>query len=595
MSVSAEIDEQTFREIYLAAFETAVKEAKPYTIMCSYNKINGEFASENHRLLTQILRDEWGFEGYVVSDWGAVNERVKGLAAGLELEMPGGNTSNDADIVKAVKDGTLDEAILDTAVERILTITFQYLDNRIEAEFNREKDHELAKQVAAESMVLLKNDGLLPLPCEGKKIAFIGKFAETPRFQGGGSSHINSCKISSALDSVKDITSVTYAQGYDVLEDIVDEAMLTEAVNTAKEADVAVVFVGLPDAFECEGYDRDHMRMPECQNTLINEILKVQKNVVIVLHNGSPVEMPWSDDVNAILEVYLAGQAVGAAAVEVLFGKVNPSGKLAETIPYRLEDNPSHLYFPGDGETVSYREGIFVGYRYYDKKKMPVRYPFGHGLSYTTFEYSDMKLSADAIKDTDTLTVSLKVKNTGNVAGKEVVQIYVSDKTGSTTRPEKELKNFTKVYLEAGEEKTVEMELDFRSFAWYSEKLNDWYAPTGNYEIIAAASSQDIRLTQSVHVTSSAVLPVKIHMNTLVCELLENPKTSAVVTSITDTLIHHMGGSAPGEESSEAITPEMSLKMMENSPLRCLRSFMKMDTEDVEALIKKLQAAVDAE
>ena len=305
MSCSSEIDERTFREIYLGAFETAIKEGKPDTVMCSYNKINGEFASENHKLLTEILRDEWGFEGYVMSDWGAVNERVKGLKAGLDLEMPGSGGYTDAEIVSAVKDGTLEESVLDTAVERILNIIFKYTDNRQEGRFDLEADHQIAKKIAEESMVLLKNDGILPLKAGEQKIAFIGKFAEKPRFQGGGSSHINSFKVESALDAVKAYTEVAYAQGYDVKEDKIDEAMLKEAVETAKNADVAVIFAGLPDAFESEGYDREHMGMPDCQNYLIQEILKVQKSVVVVLHNGSPVEMPWADDVSAILEAYL--------------------------------------------------------------------------------------------------------------------------------------------------------------------------------------------------------------------------------------------------------------------------------------------------
>jgi len=599
MSISAEIDERTFREIYLGAFETAVKEAKPYTVMCSYNQINGEFASEDHRLLTEILRDEWGFEGYVVSDWGAVNERVKGLKAGLDLEMPGGNTTTDSEIVTAVKSGDLDEAVLDTAVERILNIIFKYYDNRKEAIFDREADHELARKVAEESIVLLKNeDAILPLPAEGKKIAFIGKFAQKPRFQGGGSSHINSYKIVSALDAVKnvvtDCASVTYAKGYEVKEDVVDETLLAEAVSIAKDADVAVIFAGLPDAFECEGYDRDHMRMPECQNTLISEICKVQKNVVVVLHNGSPVEMPWVNDVKGILECYLCGQAVGEASVNLLFGKANPCGKLAESFPVKLEDNPSYLYFPGNNKVVEYKEGVFIGYRYYDKKKMPVLFPFGHGLSYTTFEYSDLKLSADSIKDTDTLTVSLKVKNTGSVAGKEAIQLYVADKTGSANRPVKELKNFTKVLLEPGEEKYVSMELDKRSFAWYNEELNDWYAATGDYDILACASAEDIRLTATVHVTSTQKVPMHIHMNTTVAELLANPVTREFIVDTTDDLIAHLGGSTDESAASEAITPEMSLKMMENSPLRAFRSFMGISTEELEELIVKMQAAVDA-
>ena len=595
MSCSSEIDERTLREIYLAAFETAIKEAKPDTVMCSYNRINGEFASENHWLLTEVLRDEWGFEGYVMSDWGAVNDRVKGLKAGLELEMPGSGGNTDKEIVEAVKNGELEESVLDRAVERILNIVFKFTDNRQEGKFDLEEDHKLAAKIAGESMVLLKNEGVLPIPVQGKKIAFIGKFAETPRFQGGGSSHINSFKITSALEAVKDVAQVTCAQGYDVKEDVIDQVMLDQAVEVAKEADVAVIFAGLPDAFESEGYDRSHMRMPDCQNTLISEIAKVQENVVVVLHNGSPVEMPWADQVKGILEAYLGGQAVGQAEVDILFGKVNPSGKLAETIPYKLSDNPSYLNFPGDGQKVEYKEGVFVGYRYYDTKEMPVRYPFGYGLSYTTFEYKDLQLSADKIKDTDKLKVRLKVKNTGNRAGKEIVQLYVADKTGAASRPVKELRNFVKVELQPQEEKTVEMELDKRSFAWYNTEIHDWYAASGEYEILAAASSRDIRLKKTVYVESTRELPMHIHMNTTIGELLENPKTKAVIEGMTDSLIQHMGGSSEEENSaaSEAITKEMSLKMMENSPLRSLRSFMGMRTEEIQELIQKLQNAAD--
>ena len=597
MSCSSEVDERTLREIYLAAFETAIKEAKPDTVMCSYNRINGEFASENHWLLTEVLRDEWGFDGYVMSDWGAVNDRVKGLKAGLELEMPASGGTTDKEIVEAVKNGELDEAVLDRAVERILNIVFKFVDNRQEGKFDKEEDHKLAAKIEAESMVLLKNEGVLPLPTQGKKIAFIGKFAEAPRFQGGGSSHINSFKITGALEAVKEVAQVTYAQGYDIKEDVIDQDMLNQAVETAKEADVSVIFAGLPDAFESEGYDRSHMRMPQCQNTLISEIAKVQENVVVVLHNGSPVEMPWADEVKGILEAYLGGQAVGQAEVDVLFGKANPCGKLAETIPYKLADNPSYLNFPGDGQTVAYKEGVFVGYRYYDTKEMPVRYPFGYGLSYTTFEYSDLQLSADRIKDTDTLKVTLKVKNTGDRAGKEIVQLYVADKTGAACRPVKELKNFVKVELQPQEEKTVEMELDKRSFAWYNTQIHDWYAASGEYEILAAASSRDIRLKKTVYVESTTELPIHVHMNTTIGELLENPRTKAVIEGMTDSLIQHMGGSSGDEEeesaASEAISKEMSLKMMENSPLRTLRSFMGMSTEEIKELIEKLQAAAD--
>ena len=305
--------------------------------------------------------------------------------------------------------------------------------------------------------------------------------------------------------------------------------------------------------------------------------------------------MPWADEVKGILEAYLCGQAVGQAEVDILFGKVNPSGKLAETIPYKLSDNPSYLNFPGDGQKVEYKEGVFVGYRYYDTKEMPVRYPFGYGLSYTTFEYSDLQLSSDKIKDTDKLKVTLKVKNTGNRAGKEIVQLYVADKTGAASRPVKELKNFVKVELQPQEEKTVEMELDKRSFAWYNTDIHDWYAASGEYEILAAASSRNIRLKKTVYVESTTELPMHIHMNTTIGELLENPKTKAVVEGMTDSLIQHMGGSSEEENSaaSEAITKEMSLKMMENSPLRSMRSFMGMTTEEIQEFIQKLQEAAD--
>ena len=387
MSSSSEVDERTLREIYFPAFETAVKKAQPYTFMCSYNQINGTFASENKWLLTDVLRGEWGFKGYVMSDWGAVNDRVKGLEAGLELEMPASGGDNDSMIVKAVKDGALEEKILDQAVERILRIIFEYADHRKPQEFTMEKDHEEAQHIAEESMVLLKNENhILPLKTS-EKAAFIGGFARNPRFQGGGSSHINCFKTTNVLDSVPCDAQVVYAEGFPADRDFYDKALADEAVKAAAEADKAVIFAGLPESFESEGYDRSHMRLPECQNRLITEILKVQPNTVIVLHNGSPVEMPWLGEIKGLLETYLGGQAGGAAAANILYGKINPSGKLAETMPLKLSDNPSYLNF-GGGEKVEYREGIFVGYRYYDTKEMDVAFPFGYGLSYTTFAYS---------------------------------------------------------------------------------------------------------------------------------------------------------------------------------------------------------------
>lgn len=422
MSASSEVDERTMREIYLPAFETAVKKSQPYTVMCSYNKINGTYASENPWLLTKVLRDEWGFEGYVMSDWGAVNDRVEGLKAGLELEMPASGGINDAEIVKAVQEGILDENVLNRAVERILNIVFEYVDNRKEQPLTLEKDHEIAQKVAEESIVLLKNEeAILPLK-ENEAVAFIGGFVKNPRYQGGGSSHVNSFKVTSVWDALEGKKHVTYAEGFSADKDVYDEKLAAEAIEIAKQADKAVIFAGLPESFESEGYDRKHMHLPECQNKLIAEIAKVQQNIIVVLHNGSAVEMPWINDVKGLVEAYLGGQAVGQAEANILYGNVNPSGKLAETLPIKLEDNPSYLNF-GDGDKVEYNEGVFVGYRYYDKKKMEVAFPFGYGLSYTTFAYSNVKTDKDTLTEGGTLQVSVDVTNTGDKFGKEIVQL----------------------------------------------------------------------------------------------------------------------------------------------------------------------------
>lgn len=584
MSSSSEVDERTLREIYFPAFETAVKKAQPYTFMCSYNQINGTFASENKWLLTDVLRGEWGFKGYVMSDWGAVNDRVKGLEAGLELEMPASGGDNDAMIVKAVKDGALEEKILDQAVERILRIIFEYADHRKPQEFTMEKDHEEAQHIAEESMVLLKNENhILPLKTS-EKAAFIGGFARNPRFQGGGSSHINCFKTTNVLDSVPCDAQVVYAEGFPADRDFYDKALADEAVKAAAEADKAVIFAGLPESFESEGYDRSHMRLPECQNRLITEILKVQPNTVIVLHNGSPVEMPWLGEIKGLLETYLGGQAGGAAAANILYGKINPSGKLAETMPLKLSDNPSYLNF-GGGEKVEYREGIFVGYRYYDTKEMDVAFPFGYGLSYTTFAYSNLKLSMENPTEKDTVMVSADVTNTGKSAGKEVVQLYIRDLTGSAIRPEKELKGFEKVFLEPGETKTVTMELNKRSFAWYNTELHDWFAASGDYEILVGASSRDIRLTETLYLNSSQRLPMHVHMNTTLGDLLRNPETAEAAKKL---IQKYLSGEAGSEAASEAVSEEMTMAMTDSMPLRALMGFAGVSRKELDSVIEKL-------
>jgi len=556
--------------------------------MCSYNKINGEYASENHWLLTDVLRNEWGFGGYVVSDWGAVNERVKGLIAGLDLEMPSSGGTTDEQIVKAVRDGSLDESVLDTAVERILDKVFRYIGNKKETVFDMEIHHEAAVTAAKECAVLLKNEGnALPLK-KGSSVAFIGEFAEKPRFQGGGSSHINSYKVDNALASADGKAIIAYEAGFPSDKDEDNAELIARAVEIARGKDAAVIFAGLPDPFESEGYDRAHMRLPEVQNKLIEAVADIQPNVIVALYNGSPVEMPWIGRVKAVLEMYLAGQGAGRATVDLLFGEANPSGKLAETFPLRLADNPSYLNFPGDGKTVEYREGIFVGYRYYDKKQMDVLFPFGHGLSYTTFEYSNLYLDKTDMKDTDTLTVRVDVTNTGSREGKEIVQLYVSDLTKAAVRPVKELKGFVKLDLMPGETKTAEFSLSKRSFAWYNTEISDWYCASGEYALLIGASSRDIRLETKINVESTRIIDLKVTRNTLIEELLGNPKTAGIMKGYIAAQQAASRGEGESDVSSAAINDQMALRMMMESPLRTLRSFGGVSEEQINMLIDKL-------
>lgn len=507
MTIDAIIDERALREIYLAGYEIAIKEAQPWTVMCAYNKVNGTYAAEHPRLMTNILKKEWQHKGLVVTDWGAMNDRVEGLKAGVELEMPGSDNGNDAKIVAAVQAGELDETVLDQAVERILQMIFK-AEATLTQDFNYDPEahHKLARKVASEGAVLLKNDdNILPLTTNSK-VAIIGRFAKEPRYQGAGSSLMNPTQLDNLYDEIVALVgeeNVSYAPGYSPSGDEVDAAFLAEAVEAAKEADVVLICAGLTDMYEVEGLDRAHMNLPPAHDALISTLAKEVEHVVVVLSNGSPVAMPWIDEVDAILEGYLGGQAGAGALADILYGKVNPSGKLAETFPIQLQDNPSCHYFPGGPATVEYRESIYVGYRYYDRVQQDVLFPFGFGLSYTSFEYSDLQLSANNMKDTDTLTVTLKVKNTGNVAGQEIVQLYVRDVEAMAFRPEKELKGFAKVALEAGEETAVSIDLNKRAFAYYNPKLGDWCVETGTFDILIGASSQDIRLQTNAEVESS--------------------------------------------------------------------------------------------
>jgi beta-glucosidase len=530
--ISAEVDERTLREIYLPAFEKAVKEAQPWTVMCSYNKVNGVLASEHHTLLTEILKDEWGFEGLVVSDWGAVRNRVASLRAGLDWEMPGPQDRRVQAVVEAVRSGKLDEALLDESVRRILRIVFKAQEKPKDGTFDADAHHALARKIAAEGMVLLKND---PLPQQGRllplkghqQIAVIGRSAQTAHIQGGGSSHINPTRVDvpfQELQSRADNAELTYAEGYPA-DDSFRQDLIDQAVGLAQSADAALLYIALPTYKESEGYDRTDLDLTTQQVALIQAVAKAQPKTVVVLNNGAPVAMSaWIDAVPAVLEGWMMGQAGGGALADVLFGQVNPSGKLAETFPLKLSYTPAHLNWPGGAGKVQYGEGLFIGYRYYDAKEMPVLFPFGHGLSYTTFAYSNPQVSAKTFRDVDGLTVTVDVTNTGHMAGKEIVQVYVHDRASGLVRPEKELKGFAKVALQPGETKSAAIKLDFRAFAYYHPEYKQWITEGGDFDILIASSAADIRHTLGVTLESTLNLPCILDRESTIREWMANPR-----------------------------------------------------------------------
>ncbi|GAA2159623.1 glycoside hydrolase family 3 C-terminal domain-containing protein [Actinomadura napierensis] len=509
MRIDVRADERTLREIYLAAFERIVTEARPWTVMASYNKINGGYAGENRWLLTEVLREQWGFDGLVVSDWGAVSDPVAAVAAGLDLEMPTTNGASAGRLVQAVRDGRLDEAVLDRAVTRLLTLLDQVTGAPAPAApVDVERHHALARRVAAESAVLLKNqDAILPLdPCAHMHVAVIGEFARTPRFQGAGSSQVTPSRVDNAWDALTAAAGehlrMTFVPGF-VLSGEQKEDLLDEAVRAAAAADVAVVFLGLPEGEESEGFDREHLDLPQVQLRLLEAVARANPNVVVVLANGGAVRVTtWERHARAILEGWLAGQAGGGAIADLLFGLANPCGRLAETVPLRLQDTPCHLDFPGSAGTVSYGERIYVGYRYYDAKDMPVGYPFGHGLSYTTFAYSDLDATVEGEGEDVVVRVRLTVANTGPVPGKEVVQVYLGDAESSVDRPVRELKAFAKVELAPGGSAPVEFALTARDLSFYSTVHGRWVLESGDFEVAVGASSRDLRLTATVAVTA---------------------------------------------------------------------------------------------
>lgn len=499
------IDPRALREIYLPAFEYAVKQAQPWTLMCSYNRVNDVYSCENPWLLDDVLRKEWGFEGLVMTDWGAMNDRVKALAAGLELEMPGPNDTNDKKIIEAVKSGQLDETILDQAAERLLTLLLKAAKVTRQT-YDADAHHLQARKQAAASAVLLKNGGMLPLT-ECKSYAVVGAFAETPRYQGAGSSKINPTKLDSVLEELEKAgVNFEYTPGYSLEYPAQDEKLRAQAKALAENKDGVIVIAGLPDDYESEGFDRTSLDMPASHNALIDAVCQVNSHVTVVLMCGSAVRMPWRDKVESILLTYLGGQATGGACADLLTGKVNPSGRLAETFPLCLEDNPSHGNFATDSIDAEYRESILVGYRYYDWAGKDVAYPFGYGLSYTTFSYDSMEAFWDDEEKSGRVKVT--VTNTGNRAGSEVVQVYVGKKDSVIMRAPRELRGFVKTELKAGETKTVEIPLDLRSFSYYDVRRWDWAVEDGIYEICAGASSRDLPLCQEV--TVSGIQPENI-------------------------------------------------------------------------------------
>ena len=492
MCTDSVVDERTLRELYLTGFEIAVKEGGAKAIMSAYNRVNGTYANENAHLLKDILRSEWGFDGFVVSDWGACNDPAAAVAAGSNLNMPNPGLDNAKVLYDAVKAGTISESDLDDRLRELLPLIIALKEADTPKEFDTDAHHALAKKCAAESIVLLENDGILPLSA-GTKVALIGDFSQKPRYQGAGSSLVNPTMLDHLNNQLTGYLEITYAQGYRRGKGKADRSLIREAVDAAKKSDVALVCMGLDELSECEGQDRQHMDLPESQLTLLRALRNACENIVLVLSGGAPFVMPDKKMYRAAVHGYLGGQAGAAAMADVLMGYVNPSGKLAESWALRLEDTPCHAYYPGKERTCEYREGLYVGYRYYDTAEIPVRYPFGYGLSYTTFAYSD--LTADSRRVSFTLT------NTGDRDGAEVAQVYIgSSRISKVFRPKKELKGFQKVFLKAGESRRVTIELDDKAFRWFNVKTNRWEVETGHYVVSVAANVSDVRLSTTIRV-----------------------------------------------------------------------------------------------
>ncbi|AIY00101.1 beta-glucosidase [Arthrobacter sp. PAMC 25486] len=579
MRISADIDERPLREIYLRSFQRVVQDAAPWTVMCSYNRINGVFASQDPWLLTSVLREEWGYQGLVVSDWGAVVDRVASLTAGLDLEMPSSGGRTDAELVAAVGAGTLSETVLDTAAVRVVDMVQKAVAGAdSSATYDAAAHHALAREAAAASMVLLKNDGVLPLSPDSS-VAVIGHVAQAPRYQGAGSSQINPTRLDNALDEIRALSTleVPFAAGYSEDGSSTPE-QTAEAVAAASAAGTVLLFLGVPAAQESEGFDRDHLELPAQQLELLEAVLAVNARTVVVLSNGGVVRLSaFAERVPAILEGWLLGQAGGGATAQVLYGVVNPAGRLAETIPVRLEDTPAYGNFPGEHGHVRYGEGLLVGYRWYDARDMPVSFPFGHGLSYTTFEYSDMS----AVADDAGITVSLTVTNTGGRDGADVVQVYTGLSDSSVARAPQELKGFAKVHLAVGASSSVVVQVRREDLAYWDTRISAWTVEGGPYTVSVGASSRDIRAEASVEVAGDEIR-VPLSVDSTIGEVMAHPVAGPMIMA------------AVGGDGSGGILGDPSmLKMLESAPIGRMMGFPGSGVEPEQ--LAQLLAAANAE
>lgn len=577
MSSSSDVDPRPLREIYLRGFQRVVENAQPWTVMCSYNRLNGVYTSEDPWLLNTVLRDDWGFEGLVVSDWGAVNDRVVGLPAGLDLEMPSSDGRSAAKLVAAVADGSLDEAALDVGARRVVELVQKAVAGASDAAYDVDAHHALAREAAGRGAVLLKNDdAILPLDA-ATSVAVIGAFAEKPRYQGAGSSLINPTKLDNALDAITEYAGadrVAFAAGF-TTDGSDGAALVAPAVELAASKDVVVLFLGLPGSYESEGFDRDDLHLPAEQLSLLAAVVAANPRTVVVLANGGVVELPFAGDVPAILEGWLGGQAGGSAIADVLYGTVNPSGRLAETIPLKLSDTPAYLNFPGDFGHVRYGEGLFVGYRWYDARDAEVRYPFGHGMSYTTFGYSDLSVAADA----SSITVRVTVTNTGDRAGREVVQVYTGLPASGVQRAPREIKAFANVALEAGESRQVEIAVRHEDLAYWDIRVDRWVVEPGAYSVEVGASSRDIRLSAVVEVEGEK-LRIPLSLESSIAELAADPIAGPIV-------MQAMGSFASGMADTDIFDEGGLDKMMASFPIGKLAGFpgVPVTPEQIQQLI----------